>query len=280
MRCPRSASSAETRSTNWFTSCRWPHGCGVTWAMVRGSAGAATRGAYAPFLTRPAAALPPSAATTIEPIRRFYAAAAVLAAVLGAVLLVAPVGAAGWALSPLTGGTVRAFLVGFGLAAALALRENDLARLRGVAAARATLGVLELLAVAINSEDLAAAPIAVARRWSARPRSSGRSSSKTRGRNEGNARPQLGHGSRSRPAARRSPATRNPRRASRSPRRRRRAQARRRRPGASRSSHPPIRLFRRSPAPRGEESRGAGGLPAYPSLRGDRGNGSPPLEIG
>ena len=36
-RCPRSASSAETRETNELTSWRIAHGCGVTWAIVKRS---------------------------------------------------------------------------------------------------------------------------------------------------------------------------------------------------------------------------------------------------
>jgi uncharacterized membrane protein YidH (DUF202 family) len=59
-----------------------------------------------------------------------------------------------WELTPLTARAVGAFLCGFGIAAAFAVRENDLDRLRGSALSYAALGVLELLAVAIHSEDL------------------------------------------------------------------------------------------------------------------------------
>jgi hypothetical protein len=59
-----------------------------------------------------------------------------------------------WVLSPLTARAIGAFLVGFGMAAAFAVRENDLDRLRGCALAYAALGALELLAVAIHGEDL------------------------------------------------------------------------------------------------------------------------------
>lgn len=59
-----------------------------------------------------------------------------------------------WALTPLTARAVGAFLCGFGAAAAFAIREDDLDRLRGSALAYAALGALELLAVAIHSGDL------------------------------------------------------------------------------------------------------------------------------
>jgi hypothetical protein len=59
-----------------------------------------------------------------------------------------------WALTPLTARAVGAFLCGFGVAAAVAVREDDLDRLRGSALAYAALGALELLAVAIHSGDL------------------------------------------------------------------------------------------------------------------------------
>jgi hypothetical protein len=64
-----------------------------------------------------------------------------------------------WELTPLTARAVGAFLCGFGVAAAFAIRENDLDRLRGSALAYAALGALELLAVAIHSEDLTGADL-------------------------------------------------------------------------------------------------------------------------
>jgi hypothetical protein len=76
---------------------------------------------------------------------------------VGAALFVAPVGAASlwaWPLTPLTGRAVGAFLVGFGVAAAFAAAENDLDGLHGAALAYATLGALELGAVALHGEDL------------------------------------------------------------------------------------------------------------------------------
>jgi uncharacterized integral membrane protein len=59
-----------------------------------------------------------------------------------------------WELTPLTARAIGAFLCGFGIAAAFAVREDDLDRLRGSALSYAALGALELLAVAIHSEDL------------------------------------------------------------------------------------------------------------------------------
>jgi hypothetical protein len=57
-------------------------------------------------------------------------------------------------LTPLTARAIGAFLIGFGAAAAYAARQDDLDRLHGAALAYATLGALELLAVAIHSSDL------------------------------------------------------------------------------------------------------------------------------
>jgi hypothetical protein len=83
----------------------------------------------------------------------------------GVLLFVAPVGMHAiwpWPLTPLTGRAIAAFLCGFGVAAALAVRENDLDRLYGSALAWATLGLLELLAVALHGDDLAASDPATA----------------------------------------------------------------------------------------------------------------------
>jgi hypothetical protein len=88
--------------------------------------------------------------------RALLALQAVVLVGLGAALMIAPTDVAAawpWPLTPLTGRAVGAFLCGFGVAAAFALRENDLARLRGSAMAYATLGVLEALALALHRDD-------------------------------------------------------------------------------------------------------------------------------
>ena len=84
---------------------------------------------------------------------------------LGAALFVAPVGASSlwpWALTPLTGRAVGAFLVGFGAAAAFAVAENEIGRLHGAALAYATLGALELAAAALHGGDFTAPAAGVA----------------------------------------------------------------------------------------------------------------------
>jgi hypothetical protein len=91
------------------------------------------------------------------PARGILAAQGAVMVVLGAILFVAPSTADElwpWTLTPLTAEAVGAFLAGFGLAAAAALWEDDLDRLRGAALAYAALGALELAAVAIHSGDL------------------------------------------------------------------------------------------------------------------------------
>jgi hypothetical protein len=85
--------------------------------------------------------------------------------VFGVLLFVAPVGMHSiwpWPLTPLTGRAIGAFLCGFGVAAAFALRENDLGRLYGSALAWATLGSLELLAVALHGDDLTSSGLGTA----------------------------------------------------------------------------------------------------------------------
>jgi hypothetical protein len=59
-----------------------------------------------------------------------------------------------WVLTPLTARAVGAFLIGFAAAAAFAAVDNRVERFRGAAYAYATLGLLELLAAAIFSEDI------------------------------------------------------------------------------------------------------------------------------
>ncbi|QOD02612.1 hypothetical protein [Pseudarthrobacter sp. BIM B-2242] len=69
---------------------------------------------------------------------------------LGVVLLVAP-GTGGllwpWALTPLTGRAVGAWLVGLGIAAGQAALENELRRVRPLAGAAVTFGVLQFIAL-------------------------------------------------------------------------------------------------------------------------------------
>lgn len=69
---------------------------------------------------------------------------------VGAVLFVAPATAGAlwpWTLTPLTARAVAAWLVAFGVAAVLMLRERDLARVAAGAVAYTVFGVLELLAL-------------------------------------------------------------------------------------------------------------------------------------
>ena len=84
---------------------------------------------------------------------------------LGVALFAAPVGASSlwpWALTPLTGRAVGAFLVGFGAAAAFAVGDDEFGRLHGAALAYATLGALELAAAAFHGEDFTAPAMGVA----------------------------------------------------------------------------------------------------------------------
>jgi hypothetical protein len=67
-----------------------------------------------------------------------------------------------WELTPLTKEVIAAFLLGFGLGALGAWRENDLDRLQGAALAYATLGALELAAFAIHSGDVTASGLGTA----------------------------------------------------------------------------------------------------------------------
>jgi hypothetical protein len=61
-----------------------------------------------------------------------------------------------WELTPLTGRAIASFLLGFAVAAAFALWENDTHRLSGPAYAFTALAALELLAVAVYSGDVTA----------------------------------------------------------------------------------------------------------------------------
>jgi peptidoglycan/LPS O-acetylase OafA/YrhL len=81
---------------------------------------------------------------------------AAIFAVYGAGLFLSPSGFDGawpWALTPLTARAIAAFLIGFAVAAAIAVREDSLRRFRGAAATYAVFGALELLGAAIHSGD-------------------------------------------------------------------------------------------------------------------------------
>ena len=90
---------------------------------------------------------------------------ALVMAGFGVALFAAPVGAASlwpWALTPLTGRAVGAFLIGFAVAAAFAAAEDDIDRLQGAAFAYAALGALELAAAALHWDDFTAPALGVA----------------------------------------------------------------------------------------------------------------------
>jgi hypothetical protein len=75
----------------------------------------------------------------------------------GVALYAAPLDVAwAWELTPLTGRAIASFLVGFAIAAGFAVWENDIQRLAGPAYAFASLAALELLALAIFSDDVTA----------------------------------------------------------------------------------------------------------------------------
>ena len=78
-------------------------------------------------------------------------------------LLIAP-GAADdvwpWALSPLTSRAIGSFLLGIGLAALIAARDDDPISFRGAAGAYTVLGVLQLLALNLHIPDLGDRPAA------------------------------------------------------------------------------------------------------------------------
>jgi hypothetical protein len=76
---------------------------------------------------------------------------AILLSAVGAYLFVAPQNAMSlwpWPLTPLTGRAVGAWALGLGVAAAHALWESDLRRVRVAAAGYAAIGVLQGLALA------------------------------------------------------------------------------------------------------------------------------------
>jgi hypothetical protein len=96
-------------------------------------------------------------------LRRVLMIEGVVMLAAGVLLLVAP-GAADdlwpWALSPLTSRAIGSFLVGIGLAALIAVRDDDPLSFRGAALAYTALGVLELLALNLHIPDLGDRPLA------------------------------------------------------------------------------------------------------------------------
>ena len=108
---------------------------------------------------RSAGAVPEGARPLPPAARGILAIQGAVLLVVGGALFIAPEAADPlwpWALTPLTAEAVGAFLVGFAVGAGVALQENDLDRLRGPALAYATLGVLELAALAIHSGHVTA----------------------------------------------------------------------------------------------------------------------------
>jgi hypothetical protein len=83
--------------------------------------------------------------------------------VAGLLLLISP-GTADdiwpWALTPLTSRAIGAFLFGIGLAALIAVRDDDPITFRGAAMAYLALGLLELLALNLHTPDLGDRPLA------------------------------------------------------------------------------------------------------------------------
>jgi hypothetical protein len=83
----------------------------------------------------------------------------------GAALYAAPLDVASawpWDLTALTARAIASFLIGFAVAAGFAIWENDSARLRGAAYAFTALAGLELLALAVYSDDVTASGAGVA----------------------------------------------------------------------------------------------------------------------
>ena len=96
-------------------------------------------------------------------LRRALLVEGIVLLAAGALLLIAP-GLADdvwpWALSPLTSRAIGSFLFGIGLAALLAVREDDPLSFRGAALAYTALGLLELLALNLHIPDLGDRPVA------------------------------------------------------------------------------------------------------------------------
>jgi hypothetical protein len=94
--------------------------------------------------------------------RMFLAAQGATMVAIGVSLFVAPESADAlwpWDLTPLTARAIGAFVTGFGASALHAVVANDLERFEGAAAAYATLGALELLALVLHSADLTGADV-------------------------------------------------------------------------------------------------------------------------
>jgi hypothetical protein len=96
-------------------------------------------------------------------LRRALLVEGIVMIVAALLLLIAP-GAADdvwpWALSPLTSRAIGSFLFGIGLAALIAVRDDDPVSFRGAALAYAALGLLELLALNLHIPDLGDRPLA------------------------------------------------------------------------------------------------------------------------
>jgi hypothetical protein len=90
-------------------------------------------------------------------VRTVLGALGLLLLVYGVALYAAPTDVSWpWELTPLTGRAIASFLLGFAVAAGFALWENDARRLAGAAYAFTALAALELIAVAIFSDDVTA----------------------------------------------------------------------------------------------------------------------------
>jgi hypothetical protein len=97
-------------------------------------------------------------------VRVILAIVALVFAGFGVALFAWPVDAASawpWPLTPLTARAIASFLIGFAVAGAFALWEDDRDRLRGPARAFAALAALELLALLPYGDDLTAEPAGV-----------------------------------------------------------------------------------------------------------------------
>jgi hypothetical protein len=89
-------------------------------------------------------------------LRLMLALQAAAFTVYGIGLFISPSGFDGawpWALTPLTAQAIAAFLLGFAVAAAIAVRGNSLQRFRGAALTYVVFAILELLAAALHHSD-------------------------------------------------------------------------------------------------------------------------------